>query len=706
MTGDAEAKTTYQFGALSLDPGERLLLREGRPVALTPKAFDLLVYLVEHHGRLVEKATLIATLWPDAIVEEANLAFQISALRKVLDDGGTGESLIQTVPTRGYRFIAPVTTSPARVPAPRNRRLAAGAVAILLAGAVATSVWVRSKLATPVATSAPLATPPAFKQLTANPAQLPVNSQAISPDGKYLAYSDRTGIQVEVIDSGEVQRLPETRGMEVSGWSDDGTRIRAIEGGAVRTIWDVSLVGSTRRRTGLVWPDEAIALAPDACCFLKIMPDGELRLEPLHGTPRSLLRLAADDWIRTAVWTPDAKRIFFVRGRNREASGLGSVPIETVAVDSGAPSAVFTPPDGQVIRTIGPPGRDGRMIAVLGERGRPSDVHLWEVRTDTHTGLLAAEPRRLTSWSEKGCSQITQSADGRRVALLAVTSQMDVYVAAFDERATSLNNSRRLTLNERDDYPTAWTPDNKSVIFSSTRTGRQLDIYEQDIDGGEPRLLVSGDDNKDLARVSADGRWILFVQSPFLSTGLLWPTRVMRAPIEGGIAEEVYASRGSLAPQCSIAKGCIIYERRGDKGVISSLDPMRGKGAELATVPVTTSGYILPGGNEFAYIVDQDRPRNHIRIISLVGKPTRDITVTAASLLQNLDPLPDSSGWISVNVTEPYNQLLYIRRDGQSHVLWTPDHASVAAGIPSRDGKRLAIETYTSVGNVWMMTEF
>jgi DNA-binding winged helix-turn-helix (wHTH) protein len=80
---------------------ERLLLRDGRAVQLTPKAFDLPVYLVERPGKLVEKSALTSALWPDTIVEEANLAFQVSALRKVLDEGREGQSLIQMVPTKG-----------------------------------------------------------------------------------------------------------------------------------------------------------------------------------------------------------------------------------------------------------------------------------------------------------------------------------------------------------------------------------------------------------------------------------------------------------------------------------------------------------------------------------------------------------------------------------------------------------------------------
>jgi DNA-binding winged helix-turn-helix (wHTH) protein len=86
MTG-AEGRRAYEFGPFRLDPTERLLLRERQPVALPPKAFDLLVYLVERHGHLVEKQTLMAALWPDAVVEETNLAYNVSAVRKARRPG-------------------------------------------------------------------------------------------------------------------------------------------------------------------------------------------------------------------------------------------------------------------------------------------------------------------------------------------------------------------------------------------------------------------------------------------------------------------------------------------------------------------------------------------------------------------------------------------------------------------------------------------
>ena len=98
----------YEFGSFRLDPGERLLLRAGEPVPLTPKAFDLLLVLVKEAGHLLEKEALMNAVWPDSFVEENNLADNISRLRKALNDGENGQRFIETVPKRGYRFVADV----------------------------------------------------------------------------------------------------------------------------------------------------------------------------------------------------------------------------------------------------------------------------------------------------------------------------------------------------------------------------------------------------------------------------------------------------------------------------------------------------------------------------------------------------------------------------------------------------------------------
>jgi DNA-binding winged helix-turn-helix (wHTH) protein/TolB-like protein len=96
----------YEFGGYRLDVAERLLLRDGEVVPLQPKVFDLLLALVERHGRLLEKDELMKLVWPDVIVEEANLANNISILRKTISQNG--HQFIETVPKRGYRFVADV----------------------------------------------------------------------------------------------------------------------------------------------------------------------------------------------------------------------------------------------------------------------------------------------------------------------------------------------------------------------------------------------------------------------------------------------------------------------------------------------------------------------------------------------------------------------------------------------------------------------
>src|SRR5687767_14175633 len=91
----------YRFGAFRLQPAERRLLRNETPVSLPPRAFDVLVFLVEHAGSLVTKDELLAAIWRDTAVEEANLCVAISAIRRAI-----GHDAVLTVPKYGYRFVA------------------------------------------------------------------------------------------------------------------------------------------------------------------------------------------------------------------------------------------------------------------------------------------------------------------------------------------------------------------------------------------------------------------------------------------------------------------------------------------------------------------------------------------------------------------------------------------------------------------------
>ncbi|MGH9841657.1 MAG: winged helix-turn-helix domain-containing protein [Blastocatellia bacterium] len=105
---NSPANHFYDFGPFRIDRAERVLIRDGQPLTITPKAFDLLLALVERRGHVVEKEELMGAVWPEIVVEESNLTHHISVLRKVLGENAGERPYIETIPRRGYRFLAEV----------------------------------------------------------------------------------------------------------------------------------------------------------------------------------------------------------------------------------------------------------------------------------------------------------------------------------------------------------------------------------------------------------------------------------------------------------------------------------------------------------------------------------------------------------------------------------------------------------------------
>src|SRR5580704_2729420 len=108
-----KTKAFYTFGPFTLDSQESVLTTQDERVPLTPKAFDTLLVLVEASGHVLEKDEILKRVWPDTFVEEGTLAQNISTLRKALGESASGQSYIETIPRRGYRFVAPVTVETA-----------------------------------------------------------------------------------------------------------------------------------------------------------------------------------------------------------------------------------------------------------------------------------------------------------------------------------------------------------------------------------------------------------------------------------------------------------------------------------------------------------------------------------------------------------------------------------------------------------------
>ena len=180
----------------------------------------------------------------------------------------------------------------------------------------------------------------------------------------------------------------------------------------------------------------------------------------------------------------------------------------------------------------------------------------------------------------------------------------------------------------------------------------------------------------------------------------------MRVPLGGGRPEQVFATDGFAFPRCALRGRCVLFERDKDRWIISSFDPVRGKGERLSSIPLTRGEDVSPDGNTVAFVVEGSRPMNRIRIHSLRGEPQKDVVVKNATALVNLDWAATGAGLFSSN-RPPGNrsELLFIRLDGTSHVLWSQQGAPVAA-IPSPDGTHLAIAGWTRQSNAWMLTGF
>lgn len=124
-------KQLYRFEQFQVDVANRLLLRNGENVALAPKVFDLLLLLVERSGDVIAKEELMQLLWPDTFVEDNNLTVSMSALRKALGESKDGMKFIETIPRRGYRFIAPVSKGEEASPPTKRQTESVSALAVV-----------------------------------------------------------------------------------------------------------------------------------------------------------------------------------------------------------------------------------------------------------------------------------------------------------------------------------------------------------------------------------------------------------------------------------------------------------------------------------------------------------------------------------------------------------------------------------------------
>jgi serine/threonine protein kinase/Tol biopolymer transport system component len=565
------------------------------------------------------------------------------------------------------------------------------------------------------------------KRLTFNSSDNPVVAAVLSPDGNYLAYSDTAGIHVKLLSTGEERVIPRPTGVPANAfwvaasWFPDSTQLVAdsFQPGGNESLWTVSVVGQSARqlRQGI----NGGGVSPDGThiAFFPSETPGKIHEMWVMGSqgdnPQKMIALEENEWFAGATWSPDGNRRAFIRGRPTHSGEAQGVSIETCDLKGANRTVVALAPDpnASLVDLCWLPDR--RMVYVQQDLdGQTGD--LWQVGMDGRTGTPTNKPTRITQWTGAEVQGLSASADGKRLALQKVTWQTQVFLGELTAGGMRMNPPRRFTNDDANDLPKAWTADSKAVLFLSDRTGTR-GLFRQGISQETAEPIVTH--TQSIATLgdvlSPDGAWILYHEVPTKSTS---ERRMMRVPVNGGVPQFVMTARvirGAGGYGCARAPAslCVLMELTPDEKQVTftAFDPLQGRGKVLRTIdrdPTVDyfSSSLSPDGSSYA-LARTGEADIHIRLLSLSGGSDREITVKGWPYLVGLDWSPDGKGFYYGAYSPQGGTLLYVDLNGNARTMWrTKGVAGRLSGVPSPDGRYLAILGTLTNSNVWMLEGF
>ena len=573
------------------------------------------------------------------------------------------------------------------------------------------------------------------RQLTTNSSEKAVLSGSISPDGKYLAYTDLQGIHVKVIETGETTdlSLPKSlTGIEV-GWGilptwlrDGGHFIANVEiRGQSRSIWAVPAFGGRPQK--LRDDATAVAVARDGSWVAfsanpgRIGVDREMWLmRPDGSMAHQLFELDQNSFFLGAESSPDGRRLAYLN--HRETPNERKNTLESRDIRGGPAAPII---DASNVRDFSwcP---DGRMIYSVSEPGPKEETcNYWAIQVYPLSGRPTQRPQRLTSWAGFCMDSTSATADSKRLVFRKHSLEVSVYVADLKADGTRISAPKRLTLNEGRGFTSAWTADSKAVVFASYRDG-QWRIFRQFLDKDTAQPVAVGTvayDEDAFPRLSPDGRWVLYLAPFDPASG---QNQIMRLPISGGPPELVMRARSVGGPACARhpANTCVIAEPSLDHRqlIFTAFDPLKGRGRELTrfdTDPVAPSYVwdLSPDGKQIAILRYSE---GRIHILHLGGQQAQDVVAKGWNGYLSANWAADGKGLFVSSLTPDGSALLHLDLKGNASVLWKqqgsaanePASAGWIGGpnaswaVPSPDGRHLAINDRKLSANMWMMENF
>ena len=616
-----ENNYVYEFVDFRLDAAHLMLYRGGRALSLKPKVVETLVALVEKHGEVVGKDELMKRLWADSAVEESNLTQNIYLLRKTLGNCADGQPFIETFARRGYRFNGQIKTptggelliaartetqtvieETVETGTRRNWLLIGAATCALLALAGFAFLNFRNKK--------PVAAAPFEKfEIKRHTEKNDVEMARISPDGKFIAYTDSKGaLWLKNTGTGSsIKILPENpdaspRVIAISP-DDSFLYLHYLRRDRQGEIIKMPLFGGVQQKIeGDAVSD--FALSPDGAqlAFVTIHPDTNETALVVTNTDGSGERTVAvsppeswfGSWSQPTAWSPDGSRIACTS--KTETGGKFVWSIKIFRASDGAELALIKS-DFRDISAVAWLA-DGDHLLVIGDSpASAGQIYGYTISSDKW--------RRITN-DLNDYSTLTATADSRTVLTMQIEDSGNLWVlpAGGDK-----NQARQITFGRNrltDNTGVSWTADGKKIVYASNASGR-WEIWQVDADGANQKQLTencAGNSSCSAAFASPDGRYIVFQA---LNDGV---TSIWRMDADGANARRL-TDGSDFYPSVSPDSRRVVYTHQ-----VSALSELwevpidGGKPEQFSPIASAGRASLSPDGKQLAFSYwDKDAPQ-------------------------------------------------------------------------------------------------
>ena len=550
MEAPVHSPRLVRFGTFEVDLPAGELRKAGVKLKLTGQPFQVLTILLEHPGEVVTREELQKRLWPDTFVDvDHNLNTAINKIREVLSDSAESPRFVETLPRRGYRFVAPVEgTQTTEVPGgsgvrqesrmPWVRRTSILFVVLVLLATVGFLIYRR------------LQSPASLAQRTLTRLTFDDGLQigaTWSPDGRFIAYSSNRGgkfdIWVQQVSGGDPVQITKGPGHNWQpDWSPDGKFIAYRSENGDGGLFVVPALGGEGLERRIASFGYYPRWSPDSSQILfqttQLTVANRFYVANLSGSPpHEVLRGLFPDSVASvsAAWHPDGKRI------TAWAWDSAPAPIPTfwtAPIVGGM--AVRTEIPAELMRQVGEAGPRRKWWtmdfkfswapsgkAIYFERTSRAARNIWRMSVDPQT-LRAGAIERLTTGPGLD-TELSLSADGKKLAFTDESRRIRAWVFPFDATQGRVSGSGHAVTSPGTD---AWLPslsrDGKKLAFSGNRGGNNMELRETSLSDGREVPIVADDFySRYLPQWSPDGAYLGYTRQEPSGEGqlMMWSSQ-------------------------------------------------------------------------------------------------------------------------------------------------------------------------------------